>query len=70
MKKDFTAVRFLRFSADDPWECRFQDVVIDLTTDRLISGIIAASSENEDTWSVNVKNGFDTLPNPECDVYV
>ena len=46
MKKDFATVRFLRFSADDPWECRFQDVVIDLTTDRLISGIIAASSEN------------------------
>ena len=69
MKKDFTAVRFLRFSADDPWECRFQDVVIDLTTDRLISGIIAASSENEDTWSVNVKNGFDTLPNPECAIF-
>ena len=43
MKKDFAAVRFLRFSADDPWECRFQDVVIDLTTDRWISVIIAAS---------------------------
>lgn len=69
MKKDFAAVRFLRFSADDPWECRFQDVVIDLTTDRLISGIISASSENEDTWSVNVKNGFDTLPNPECSIF-
>lgn len=69
MKKDFAAVRFLRFSADDPWECRFQDVVIDLTTDRLISGIIAASSENEDAWSVNVKNGFDTLPNPKCSIF-
>lgn len=69
MEKDFTAVRFLRFSADDPWECRFQDVVIDLVTDRLISGIIAAGSENEDTWSVNVKNGFDTLPNSDCSIF-
>ena len=69
MEKDFTTVRFLRFSADDPWECRFQDVVIDLVTDRLISGIIAAGSESDDTWSVDVKNGFDTLPNSDCSIF-
>ena len=67
--KDFTNVRYLRFSANDPWECRFQDVVIDLVTDKLISGIIAAGSENEDTWSVYVKNGFDTLPNSDCSIF-
>lgn len=69
MGKDFTNVRFLRFSANDPWECIFQDVVIDLVTDRLIGGIIAAGSENEDTWSVDVKNGFDTLPNSDCSIF-
>lgn len=69
MEKDFTTVRFLKFSADDPWECRFQDVVIDLVTDRLISGIIAAGSKSEDMWSVDVKNGFDTLPNSDFSIF-
>lgn len=69
MEKDFTTVRFLRFSADDPWECRFQDVVIDLVTDRLIGGVIAAGSESDDDWSVDVKNGFDTLPNSDCSIF-
>ena len=69
MKKDFNTVRFLRFSANDPSECRFQDVVIDLVTDRLISGTISAGEENDDAWSVDVKNGFDTLPNPDRSIF-
>ena len=69
MEKDFNTVRFLRFSANDPCECRFQDVVIDLVTDKLISGTISAGEENDDTWSVDVKNGFDTLPNPDCSIF-
>ena len=69
MEKDFNTVRFLRFSANDLCECRFQDVVIDLVTDRLISGTISAGEENDDTWSVDVKNGFDTLPNSDCSIF-
>jgi len=69
MEKDFTTVRFLRFSADDPWECRFQDVIIDLVDDCLVSGIISAGTESDDEWSINVKEGFDSLPNPNYSIF-
>lgn len=36
--KDFSQVKYLKFSAHDPWECNFIDVVIDLTTNQLVSG--------------------------------
>lgn len=36
--KNFSQVKYLKFSAHDPWECNFIDVVIDLTTNQLVSG--------------------------------
>lgn len=42
--KDFSKVRYLKFSADDPYECTFKDVIIDLVEDKMIYGFITIGS--------------------------
>lgn len=69
MEKDFTDVRYFKFSANDPSEVEFYNVVIDLVTDRLISGIMSAGSENEDDWSVDIKKNISTLPNADFSIF-
>ncbi len=69
MEKDFINVRYLKFSAEDPWETKFQDVIIDLVTDRLISGIICSGCENEDKWSIDINKDLANLPNPEYSIF-
>ena len=62
--KDYTNVRYFKFSAEDPWEIKFTDIVIDLVTDCMISGIISSGRENEEKWSVYINKNLNELPNP------
>ena len=61
--KDFTNVHYLKFSAEDPCEIKFTDIVIDLVTDCIISGVISSGRENEDKWSIDIKKNLNELPN-------
>lgn len=69
MVKDFTNVRYLKFSAIDSYEAEFIDVVIDLVTDCIISGVIKIGEEDEDRLTINVPNELDKLPNPDYSIF-
>lgn len=67
--KDYSNVRYFKFSAEDPWEIKFTDIVIDLVTDCMISGIISSGRENDDKWSVDVEKNLNELPNPNYSIF-
>lgn len=69
MKKDFTNVRYLKFSAHDPWEVEFYNVIIDLTKDCLVSGIIKSGNENDYKWSINIEKNLNELPNTDSSIF-
>lgn len=69
MEKDFTNVRYLKFSAIDDYEAEFIDVVIDLVTDCIISGVIKIGEEDEDRLTINVPKDLDKLPNAEYSIF-
>ena len=66
---DFTNVRYLKFSAQDPWEAEFYNVVIDLVTDRIIDGIIKIGEEGEKCVIVNGKRAKYDFINPDYSIF-
>lgn len=69
--KDFSKIRYLKINAEDPYECVFRDVIIDLVEDTLVSGTIMFGSieENEDRYTVNIRDGLDDLPNNDASIF-
>lgn len=69
MEKDFTRVKYLKFSAIDPEEAEFCDIVINLETDKIESGMIKIGEDGDDKVIVNGKNKWGNLVNPEYSIY-
>ena len=69
MEKDFTRVKYLKFSAIDPEEAEFCDIVINLETDKIETGMIKIGEEGDDKIIVNGKNKWGNLVNPEYSIY-
>jgi len=69
--KDFSNIHYLRFSAQDPYEAEFYDVVIDLTTDCIISGIIKIGEYDSKSprLTINASKGFDNLVNSNHSIF-
>ena len=70
MEKDFSRVKYLKFTACDPWEAEFHDVVINLEDDIIVSGIIKIGEENEDRTTIIVnKNGWENLEKSDYSIF-
>lgn len=69
MEKDFTRVKYLKFSAIDPEEAEFCDIVINLETDKIESGMIKIGEQGDDKIIVNGLNKWGNLVNPEYSIY-
>ena len=70
MEKDFSTIRYLKFTACDPWEAEFCDVVIDLENDTIVSGTIKIGEENEDKRTIIVnKNGWENLEKSNYSIF-
>lgn len=69
MEKDFTKVRYLKFSAEDTFECVFYDVIIDLVDDRLVSGIIKFGEEGQYDTTINIEKNLEDLVNHEYSIF-
>lgn len=69
MEKDFSRVKYLKFSAIDPEEAEFCDIVINLETDKIESGMIKIGEEGDDKVIVNGLNKWGNLVNPEYSIY-
>lgn len=69
--KDFSTIRYFKFSAIDPSEAEFCNVIIDLFDDKIISGVIKIGEEGEDreTIIVNGRNKWGNLVNPEYSIF-
>ena len=62
--KDFSNVRYLKFSANDDWCAEFKDVVIDLVTNCFVDGVIIMRLEGKDEYVIDLAN--DTSSNLDC----
>ena len=67
--KDFGKVKYFKFSAIDPDEAEFCDIIINLETDRIESGMIKIGEEGDDKIIVNGLNNWGNLVNPEYSIF-
>ena len=56
MEKDFSKVRYLKFNAKDEFGPEFINVIIDLTTDKVIDGIIKVNDNDSSDSSDSSDN--------------
>lgn len=68
--KDFSKVKYLKFSADDYQEMNFTDVVIDLLNDTLVSGIMTFGGiDDSDKTMVDINVNIKDIVNYNYSIF-